>query len=34
LDGSGLRGLSDELSQCPIQVSFVPFGTANGFSNR
>src|SRR5262249_25259194 len=32
--GSGLRGLSAELSQWPVHVSFVPLGIASGFSKR
>ena len=34
LFGSGLRGLSAELSQRPIHVSLLPLGTCSGFSNR
>src|SRR4051794_8965304 len=32
--GSGLRGLSAELSQWPIQASLVPLGISSGFSKR
>src|SRR5262249_39764224 len=33
-DGSGFRGLSAELSQRPVQVSFVPLGIFSGSVKR
>jgi hypothetical protein len=34
LVGSGLRGLSSELSQRPVHVSWLPLGTWSGVSRR